>query len=92
VVGTEVFFGVDVGWGEGFGVLEIIVVGEGVGEGVGFLFAESFDNEEYHKSTGTTAAITATSIKTSATVLVIPNLDDKSFRLVPNNHFFNFNI
>jgi hypothetical protein len=40
VVGNAVFLGVDVGSGEGFGVLEIIVVGERVGEGVGFLFAE----------------------------------------------------
>ena len=40
MVGTEVSLGVDVGWGEGLGVREIIVVGEGIGEEVEFLFAE----------------------------------------------------
>ena len=80
-----VFFGVDDGWAEGVGVREIIVEEEGVGEGVEFLFAEFCDNEEYHKSIGTTAAITATSIKRDATVLVIARLDDKIFRLVTKN-------
>jgi len=37
-VGNAVSFGV--GWEEGFGEREIIVVGDGVGEGVEFLFAE----------------------------------------------------
>ena len=63
--------------------LEIIGEEEGVGEGVEFLFAESAINEEYNNSPGTIAAITATNIKTSATVLVIARLDDKSFRFCP---------
>jgi hypothetical protein len=67
-------------------VSEIIVEGEGVGEGVGFLFAEFCVNVEYHKSTGTTTAITATSIKRDATVLVMARLDDKIFRLGTKNY------
>ena len=78
-VGNAVTFGVDVGCVEGVGVMEI--VDEGVGEGAEFLFAKSLDNEEYHKSIGTKAATNATTIKTSATVLVIARLDDKIFRL-----------
>jgi hypothetical protein len=89
-VGNAVF-GVDVGWGEGFGVRETIVVGEGVGEGVEFLFAKSCDNEVYHKSTGIKAATNATIIKRSATVLVIARLDDKIFRIVTKNSLY-FNI
>ena len=78
-----VFLGVDDGCVEGVGVREIIVEEEGVGEGVEFLFAVSCENEEYHKSTGIMTTITATIIKTRATVLVIACLDDKSFRLIP---------
>jgi hypothetical protein len=65
------------------GVLEIIVEEEGVGEGFEFLFDLSSEKEEYHKSTGTITTITATTIKTSAIVLVIACLDDKSLRLIP---------
>jgi hypothetical protein len=80
---VAVFFGVDVGWVEGVGEAEIIGEEEGVGEGVEFLFAESVINEEYNNSTGIMAAITATNIKTSATVLVRARLDDKNFRFCP---------
>ena len=69
---------------DGVGVREI-VDGEGVGEGVEFLFAESCDNEEYYKSIGINAATNATIIKTSATVLVIARLDDKISRVVTKN-------
>ena len=62
-----------------------IVEGAGVGEGVAFVFAESCDNEEYHKSIGIKAATNAAIIRRDATVLVIARLDAKIFRVVTKN-------